>query len=69
MNYRSKFSNDGYGCMLFVDKTVNPQQYYTYTHFEPHYAHRFIPCFDQPDLKAQLRLNVIVPDSWVAVGN
>lgn len=28
-----------------------------------------IPCFDQPDLKASLALNVILPTNWIAIGN
>jgi len=32
-------------------------------------AHKFIPCFDQPDLKARLTLTATAPESWVVVGN
>ena len=54
---------------MYLDNTVAPPQEYTYTTFEPHSAHRFIPCFDQPDLKAYLNLNVILPTNWIAVSN
>lgn len=40
-----------------------------YTKFEPYGAHRFFPCFDQPDLKAPITYNVIVPDGWLAAAN
>jgi len=54
---------------MYIDNTVSPSQEYTYTTFEPHSAHRFIPCFDQPDLKAYLYLHVILPTTWIAVSN
>lgn len=69
VNYVSTFNNDGEGCMFYSDSTVAPPQNYTYTHFEPWSAHRFIPCFDQPDLKATASFNVILPTEWNAVGN
>lgn len=55
--------------MSYTDKSVSPNEQYTYTHFQPYYCHRLFPCFDQPDLKATLELNVIVPEKWIAVGN
>jgi aminopeptidase N len=69
VRYTSKFSNDGFGCVSFTDTSVEPHQFYTYTHFEPYFAHRVFPCFDQPDLKAPLSLTVILPADWTAVGN
>ena len=69
MRYSSVFSNDGYGVMSYVDKSVSPNEEYTYTHFEPYYCHRLFPCFDQPNLKSTLELNVIVPEEWIVVGN
>lgn len=44
-------------------------QTYIYSNFEPFDAHRMLPCFDQPDLKAQLALTVTAPKDWVVVGN
>jgi len=55
--------------MAFIDDSVNPPQHYTYTNFEPHGAHLFFPCFDQPDLKAYTSFNVILPNNWIAIGN
>ena len=69
MHYIAKLSNDGYGCVAFTDGSANPPQQYTYTNFEPYSAHRVFPCFDQPDLKARMSLNVIMPSNWVAIAN
>lgn len=74
VHYSNKFDNDGLGCLSYIDLSTSPPKYYTYTQFEPHSCHRFIPCFDQPDLKATLSLNVIVPhqdskDQWTAISN
>jgi len=42
---------------------------YLYTLFVPADAHRLFPCFDQPDLKARLRLSLSLPATWTAVAN
>lgn len=55
--------------MAYIDDTVIPSQHYTYTNFEPHGAHLFFPCFDQPDLKAKTFFNVVAPTNWTAVSN
>jgi aminopeptidase N len=44
-------------------------QVYLHTRFEPFEAHRVYPCFDQPDLKATLRLTVTVDDLWHVISN
>lgn len=55
--------------MAFTDKTGASDAYYTYTKFKPYGAHKFIPCFDQPDLKAPVIFNIILPSDWIAVSN
>ena len=69
INYTSHYNNDGLGCLSFIDTTTTPRKYYTYTHFEPYSAHRFIPCFDQPDLKASVAFNIITPKGYIASSN
>jgi aminopeptidase N len=64
VHYTNSYDNDGSGCVSFVD--VDNKQY-IYTQFEPYYANRVFPCFDQPDLKAKMRLTVIVPSDWKEV--
>ena len=62
--YRNKYNNDGSGCVSFID--VDGKQY-LYTQFEPYYANRVFPLFDQPDLKAKMRLSVLSPSDWKKV--
>jgi aminopeptidase N len=40
-----------------------------YTLFVPARAHCVFPCFDQPDLKAPLELELILPSGWNAIAN
>ena len=42
---------------------------YVYTKFEPVYARRAFPCFDEPDSKVPWQLTLDVPARLVAVGN
>ena len=49
---------DGSGCVSFTD--VDKKQY-LYTQFEPFMANRVFPMFDQPDLKAKMKLALTYP--------
>ncbi|HUI42051.1 MAG TPA: M1 family aminopeptidase [Terriglobia bacterium] len=42
---------------------------YIYTLFVPMDASMAFPCFDQPDLKARFRLDLIAPAGWAAISN
>lgn len=42
---------------------------YMYTLLVPERARMFIPCFDQPDLKATFKLHAIVPSNWEVISN
>jgi aminopeptidase N len=42
---------------------------YLYTLLVPSDAHALFPCFDQPDLKARLTLDLQVPSGWTAIAN
>ena len=42
---------------------------YIYTLFVPMDASMAFPCFDQPDLKARFRLELIAPASWTVISN
>ena len=64
IQYKSSYDNDGSGCVSFVDVD---QKQYIYTQFEPYYANRVFPCFDQPDLKATMHMSVISPVEWKKV--
>ena len=62
--YRTKYDNDGNGCVSFIDVD---QKQYLYTQFEPHYANRVFAVFDQPDLKATMELSLIWPVAFKEV--
>ena len=64
MHYSNSYNNDGNGCVSFID--VDGKQY-IYTQFEAYYANRVFACFDQPDLKAKMRLYVVSPSEWKKV--
>ena len=64
VHYHNKYDNDGSGCVSFTD--VDGKQY-LYTQFESYFANRVLALFDQPDLKATMRLNVISPSTWKKV--
>ena len=43
---------------------------YIYSHLEPFFCHRLFPCFDQPSIRADLKLSVIVPrEDWILIAN
>jgi aminopeptidase N len=64
VHYSCKYDNDGSGCVSFIDPS---EKQYISTQFAPYYANRVFPCFDQPDLKAKMRLSVICPVDWKKV--
>lgn len=53
INYENNYDSDGSGCVSFIDVD---QKQYLYTQFEPFMANRVFPLFDQPDLKAKMKL-------------
>jgi len=46
---------------LHFYKDPQDNKVYIYSHLEPFFCHRFFPCFDQPSIRASLKLSVIVP--------
>ena len=67
LNFWNKYRNDGAGLHSFLDPVDKEQ--YLYTKFEPDTCHWFFPVFDQPDLKAKLTMNVVIPGDWSAISN
>ena len=61
------FMNTGEG----LHKHTDPQdgEVYLYTQFEVADSRRFMPVFEQPDIKATLKLTVIAPNHWTAISN
>jgi aminopeptidase N len=67
MNFEQKYSTDGVGLHRFEDPEDG--RVYMYTNLQPWDANRFLPFFDQPDLKANFDLTVEAPGSWQVIGN
>jgi aminopeptidase N len=42
---------------------------YLYTLLVPADAHQLFPCFDQPDLKAAIRMRLTVPEGWTVLAS
>ncbi|KRX08608.1 hypothetical protein PPERSA_01861 [Pseudocohnilembus persalinus] len=66
VEYQCNYDNDGSGLQSFID-TDGLQ--YIYSQAFLFYANRFIPCFDQPDLKANFQLTIQTPSDWLAISN
>ena len=67
INYTNEYDHGGDGFHQFIDPEDGEE--YLYTNFEPFDAHRLIPCFDQPDLKANYQLTVTAPTEWELITN
>jgi aminopeptidase N len=61
IEYSNEYDKDGNGCVSFIDVD---QKQYLYTQFEPYFANRVFPLFDQPDLKAPMTLTLSCPNEW-----
>lgn len=51
------------------EQSLNRRDSFLYTLLVPARAHTLFPCFDQPDIKAQYRLGLDIPQGWTAVSN
>ena len=51
------------------NQSLNRNEEFLYTLLVPDRARTLFPCFDQPDMKAQYRLSLTIPEEWVAVSN
>eukprot|EP00826_Nyctotherus_ovalis_P034460 TRINITY_DN2877_c0_g5_i1.p1 TRINITY_DN2877_c0_g5~~TRINITY_DN2877_c0_g5_i1.p1 ORF type:complete len:594 (-),score=101.81 TRINITY_DN2877_c0_g5_i1:43-1824(-) len=65
--FRNQYATDGKGLHSFVDPEDSQQ--YLYTYFEPFDANRMFPCFDQPSLRASLKLFTVSPSHWTVIAN
>jgi aminopeptidase N len=57
----------GASIIRYDDRTDGAR--YLYTLLVPSDAHRLFPSFDQPDLKARVRLSITAPAGWTVVAN
>jgi aminopeptidase N len=63
--YSHLYSASGAGLYRFKDP--EDLKTYVYTDFEPYSANKFLPCFDQPDLKAIFKISVSAPKEWSVI--
>ena len=65
--YSGDYNHNGVGLHQYVDPSDNKE--YLYTQFEPYDCNRLLPCFDQPDIKAVLKLKILAPKEWIVLAN
>ncbi|CAD8108513.1 unnamed protein product [Paramecium sonneborni] len=65
INFNVKFSENEFGLIKY---TLN-SAIYIISLFCPNYCHSCFPCFDQPDIKAQIKLQLTCPKEWLAISN
>jgi len=65
--FESPIAASGSAVTRYVDREDRAE--YVYTLFVPSDASTAFPCFDQPDLKARFKLELLLPRAWTAVGN
>ena len=67
MSFVTKIAAAGSSIIRYRDVTDGSE--YLYTLLVPADANQLFPCFDQPDLKAKVRLRLIAPKAWRTVAN
>lgn len=65
IDYVQAYSRQGQGLHRFQDPQT--KEVFLYSQFETFDANRFMPCFDQPDLKATWVLEVEAPVKWEVI--
>lgn len=65
VKFDQEYSKTGQGLHRFVDSADG--KVYLYSQFETFDANKFMPCFDQPDLRSTMRLTVTAPKNWHVV--
>lgn len=59
----------GYYKSSYFDKTLKQKKWLTITQFEPNYARRAFPCFDEPEFKAIFEISMAHHKDYVALSN
>lgn len=67
IRYIGTYRNDGNGLHRYLDPEDN--EIYLYTQFEAFHANKCFPCFDQPDIKATMKLLSFSPGEWKVITN
>ena len=66
-SFESPIAPSGSAVTRYLDREDHAE--YVYTLFVPSDASSVFPCFDQPDLKARFKLELLLPRAWTAVSN
>ncbi|CAI2373227.1 unnamed protein product [Moneuplotes crassus] len=67
IRFKGIYRKDGNGLHYYEDPDDN--EIYLYTQFETFHASKCFPCFDQPDIKATMKLRSFSPGDWKVVTN
>lgn len=67
VRFTGVYRKDGAGLHYYVDP--DDDEVYLYTQFEPFYANKCFPCFDQPDIKATMTLYSFSHWDWKVISN
>lgn len=65
--FSARYNNSGVGLHHYTDPSDCRE--YLYTQFEPFDCNRVFPAFDQPDMKAKMKLFVVAPVEWTVLSN
>jgi len=66
ISFANVYTNDRVGLHSFVDTDGHQ---YLYSQGEAYGTNKIFPCFDQPNLKAELNVVAATPKDWIAVSN
>ncbi|HEX7687589.1 MAG TPA: M1 family aminopeptidase, partial [Burkholderiaceae bacterium] len=69
VRYHGRINDQGYGLFRLAWTTPQGPASALYTQFENTDARRFVPCWDEPGIKATFALSAVVPQGLMAVGN
>lgn len=70
IEFNSKYSEtDGYGLVKASYTDQRKKQYLIESYFEPTFARRAFPCFDEPDFKSTFSIEITHPAEYTAVSN
>eukprot|EP00347_Sterkiella_histriomuscorum_P001356 403372348 len=68
LKFKNTYVDNSAGLHKYVDPV--DKEVYIFSNLEPYYCNRWFPCFDQPSLRASLKLTVISPEQlWQVVSN
>lgn len=67
VDFTSSYGHETKGLIYYHDK--KDYKSYVYSNLEPCYSHLVFPCFNQPDIKAKIKLYLSCLDDWRAISS